>query len=354
MKISYPKILSIAKALPPYSRTTEESMDHIQDWIKDQPERTQKKILRLFKYAEVDRRYSIMDIDEVFQATSLEDKNAQYMEKSVELAEKSLLEALDKAGLKPQDLDIIITTSCTGYMIPSLDAYLINRLQLRQDIMRLPVTEMGCAAGASALIYAQNLLKSQPDKYAAVIAVESPTSNFQHEDFSMENVVSAAIFGDGCACAILGPSEEMKPAIIDTEMFHFYDTIDVLGYRLSNTGFKMVLSPQLPDTISQHFQEVVAPFLQRNGIQLEDIKHFIFHPGGKKIVYAVEEILHAVGKHINETREVLKAYGNISSATVLYVLDQVFDDPHAVGDLGLMLGFGPGFTAQRLLLRWEK
>ena len=353
MNLTYPKILSVAKALPPFSRTTEESLNHIKSWIKDQPERTQKKILRLFKYAEVDRRYSIMDIDEVFRTTSFEEKNNLYMEKSVELAEKALTEALEKAKLRPEDLDIIITTSCTGYMIPSLDAYLINRLKLRQDIMRLPVTEMGCAAGASALIYGQNLLKSQPDKYAAVIAVESPTSNFQQEDFSMENVVSAAIFGDGCACAILGPSEEVKPAIIDTEMFHFYDTINLLGYRLSNTGFKMVLSPQLPEAITEHFQEVIQPFLERNGTHLGDIKHFIFHPGGKKIVQAVENVLHTVGKHINETREVLKDYGNISSATVLYVLDKVFDGQHKEGDLGLMLGFGPGFTAQRLLLRWE-
>ncbi|MEM6628357.1 MAG: 3-oxoacyl-[acyl-carrier-protein] synthase III C-terminal domain-containing protein [Bacteroidota bacterium] len=353
MNLTYPKILSVAKALPSFTRTTEDSLDHIKEWIKDQPERTQKKILRLFKYAEVDRRYSIMDIDEVFQATSFEEKNSLYMQKSVELAEKALKSALKKANLRPEDLDIIITTSCTGYMIPSLDAYLINRLHMRQDIMRLPVTEMGCAAGASALIYGQNLLRHQPDKYAAVIAVESPTSNFQHEDFSMENVVSAAIFGDGCACAILGPSSEVRPAIIDTDMFHFYDTINLLGYRLSNTGFKMVLSPQLPEAIARQFQEVVNPFLDRNGIQLKDIKHFIFHPGGKKIVQAVEGILHALGKHINETREVLKDYGNISSATVLYVLDKVFEDPHETGDLGLMLGFGPGFTAQRLLLRWE-
>ncbi len=353
MNLTHPKILSVAKALPPFSRTTEESLSHIKAWIKDQPERTQKKILRIFKYAEVDRRYSIMDIDEVFRSTSFEEKNSLYMEKSVELAEKALSEALERAQIKPEDLDIIITTSCTGYMIPSLDAYLINRLKLRQDIMRLPVTEMGCAAGASALIYGQNLLKSQPDKYAAVIAVESPTSNFQHEDFSMENVVSAAIFGDGCACAILGPSQEMKPAIIDTEMLHFYDTIDLLGYRLSNSGFKMVLSPQLPEAITEHFQEVVQPFLERNDTHLEDIKHFIFHPGGKKIVQAVESVLHAVGKHIDETREVLKEYGNLSSATVLYVLDKVFDTAHTEGDLGLMLGFGPGFTAQRLLLRWE-
>lgn len=147
-----PKIIATATALPQYTRSLEESWAHIQKWVEPLPERQQKKVLRIFRYANVDRRYAIMDIDEVFHQTSFQEKNDYYKDKMIDLGEEAIRKALDKAGLQAQNLDYIITTSCTGLMIPSVDAYLINRLKMRQDIVRLPVTEMGCAAGTSALI----------------------------------------------------------------------------------------------------------------------------------------------------------------------------------------------------------
>jgi predicted naringenin-chalcone synthase len=346
------KILSAAKQLPPFSRTTEDILPYIEKWLEGQPQRFKDKVLRIFKYAEVDRRYGIMDIDEVFQETSFEEKNDFFIEKSIELSEGALRKALDQAGLLPEDLDIIITVSCTGFMIPSVDAHLINRLRLRQDIIRLPVTEMGCAAGVSGIIYAYRLLQANPGQRAAVIAVESPTSTFQHRDYTMTNMVSAAIFGDGAACAILGPSDKTLPAIRDVDMYHFYDEIDMMGFRLRNTGLQMVLDPHVPDKIEKHFGQILLPFLERNNCTPDDIDHFVFHPGGKKIVKITEELLHAMGKNIDITREVLRNYGNMSSATVLYVLEEYLQKSINTGEKGLMLSFGPGFSAQRVLLEW--
>lgn len=348
-----PKILSVAKALPPFTRSTAEILPWVEQWIAHLPDRQQAKILRIFKYAQVDRRYSIMPEEEVFRKTSFEDKNAYFCEKGTELGQQALELALEKAQLTPQDIDFIITVSCTGFMIPAMDALIINNLQMRQDIVRLPVTEMGCAAGTSALIYANEFLKANPTKRAAIIAVESPTATFQHEDYSMTNMVCAAIFGDGAACAILGPSEEVKPTIKATHMYHFYDALHFMGYNVRNTGFQMVLDPEVPNAIEQHFPAILHPFLETHGLSIADIKHLVFHPGGKKIVKIVEEMFGEFGKNIDDTKEVLRLYGNMSSATVLYVLERFLDKDIPADDLGLMLAFGPGFSAQRVLLEWK-
>lgn len=349
----FPKILTVSIALPPYTRTTEEILPYVAQWIRHLPERQQRKILRIFQYAQVDRRYSIMDIEEVFAPRSFEEKNDFFIEKSIDLAEEALRKALDQAQLRPQDLDFIITTSCTGFMIPSIDAYLINRMSMKQDIVRLPVTEMGCAAGTSALIYAHDFLKAHPNKYAAVIAVESPTSTFQHHNFSMTNIVSAAIFGDGAACAILGPGDTLGPVILDREMYHFYDAIDMMGYKVRNTGFEMVLDVTVPERIQKHFPDIIYSFLEKNHLGLDQLDHLIFHPGGKKILQMVDELFGQMGKNIEDSKAVLSDYGNMSSATVLYVLARFLQKSIPEGEHGLMLSFGPGFSAQRILLRWE-
>lgn len=347
------KITAVSKQLPKYTRETKDIIPYLNIWLSGQEKRFQRKVIKLFENAGVDRRYSIMDAEEVFLNTSFEEKNEIYIREVIKLGEHALLKSLDKAQLKPTDIDYIITVSCTGIMIPSLDAYLINRLKMRQDIVRLPVTEMGCAAGVSGIIYAKNFLKANPNKRAAVIAVESPTATFQLNDYSMANIVSAAIFGDGAASVILSSYEEDEgPEILDEAMYHFYDAETMMGFKLVNTGLQMVLDKAVPETISNHFPQILHPFLQRNQMRIDDVDHLIFHPGGKKIVQTVEELFGSLGKNIDDTKEVLKLYGNMSSATVLYVLERFMDRNLPEGDIGLMLSFGPGFSAQRILLKW--
>ena len=347
------KITTVAKQLPKYWRTTEEILPLLDVWLSGHDERFIKKVKKIFEGAAVDKRYSIMDPTEVFTATSFEEKNDIYSREAIILGEQVLEKALNKAAWDPKTLDYIITVSCTGIMIPSLDAYLINKMKLRQDIVRLPVTEMGCAAGISGIIYAKNFLKANPGKRAAVIAVESPTATFQLNDFSMPNIISAAIFGDGAACCLLSSYEEDNgPEIIDEQMYHFYDAEHMMGFKLTNSGLQMVLDIEVPDTIASHFGDIIHPFLQKNNLQIKDLDHMIFHPGGKKIVTTVESLFSGLGKNIDDTKEVLKQYGNMSSATVLYVLDRIMDNNPKSGEKGLMLSFGPGFSAQRVLLQW--
>ena len=347
------KICSVAKALPEYYKPTEEILPFVSQWMAGQESRFQRKVLKIFENAGVDRRYSIMDPVEVFTATSFQEKNDIYIREVKKLGKKVLVNALEKANWQADTIDYIITVSCTGIMIPSLDAYLINDLQLRQDVIRLPVTEMGCAAGISGMIYARNFLKANSGKRAAVIAVEAPTATFQLNDFSMVNIVSAAIFGDGAACVLLSSEEDAPgPKILGEGMYHFYDNTHMMGFNLTNTGLQMILDKSVPETISSHFPNIINPFLAKYNKEIADVNHLVFHPGGKKIVSTVEELFGNLGKNIEDTKEVLRAFGNMSSATVLYVLERFMDKHPEKGELGLMLSFGPGFSAQRVLLEW--
>jgi predicted naringenin-chalcone synthase len=347
------KIKTVAIQLPKHSRKTEEIIPFLDTWLVNHEERFVKKVKKIFEGAAVDERYSIMDPIEVFTNSSFENKNDIYIREMIDLGEKVLVKALEKASWEPQLLDYIITVSCTGIMIPSLDAYLINKLNLKQDIVRLPVTEMGCVGGVSAIIYAKNFLKANPGKRAAIIAFESPTATFQIDDFSMANIVSAAIFGDGVACALLSSDEiDNGPEIIAEKMYHFYNNEHMMGFKLTNSGLQMILDIEVPETIEAHFPNIIYPFLEENNLKIEDINHLIFHPGGKKIIQTVEKLFSDDDKNINETKEVLRLYGNMSSATILYVLERFIEKKPEKGSYGLMLSFGPGFTAQRVLLKF--
>jgi len=347
------KIITVSTQLPKFSRKTEEIIPFIDFWLDGEDERFIRKAKKIFEGAMVDERYSIMSPEQVFSNMSFEERNHLYSQAAIDLGQKVLEKALHQADWQPKDLDYIITVSCTGIMIPSLDAFLINKLGLKQDIVRLPVTEMGCVGGISGLIYAKNFLKANPNKKAAVIAFESPSATFQWDDHSMANIVSAAIFGDGAACVLLSSFEEdAGPEIVAESMYHFYNQEHMMGFKLVNSGLQMVLDIEVPETIAAHFPHFIHPFLEENQCKMEDLNHLIFHPGGKKIVHTVEEIFLKLGKNINDTKEVLRCFGNMSSATVLFVLKSIMEQEIKAGEKGLMLSFGPGFTAQRILLSW--
>ena len=347
------RIAGVSKALPAHSRTTKEIIPYVRQWLEGQEDRFIRKVIKVFEGAGVDKRYGIMDIEEVFTATSFEDKNKLYMQAAKELGAQSLADALEEKSWDRESIDLVITVSCTGIMIPSLDAYLINELNLRQDVLRLPVTEMGCAAGVSGIIYATHYLKAHPGKRVAVVAVECPTATFQHGDYQMANMVSAALFGDGAACVLMSSREEDQgPSVVGSGMYHFYEATHLMGFDLTNTGLQMILDPEVPEMIEKHFMDLLLPFLKEQGSDLEKVNHLVFHPGGRKIVQTVEDLFGEMGKNIEDTREVLRLYGNMSSVTVLYVLERFLAKNITTGDQGLLLSFGPGFSAQRVLIEW--
>jgi alkylresorcinol/alkylpyrone synthase len=352
-----PKILSIATLIPPYSASQEQMIKQALEWVGDFDRAFQSKVERIFRQSDVDQRYTVLPLHEIFKPMSLEEKNDIYRAHIVDYAAQVLQQALANANLQVSEVDCLITTSCTGHMSPSLDAFLINRLGMRADVQRLPVMEMGCIGAAVGLIYAENYLRAYPGRKVALISAELTSITFQREDFSWANIVSTAIFGDGIACAILGDSIENRPGIVCSRMHHFPETTNLLGFNLCNTGFKMVLDPQLPTVIRTHFHTFMEPLLVEAGWEIGEIEHYIVHPGGKKILHNLDILLRKTAltdkkTYLEDSRTVLREMGNMSSATLLFILKRFLDKPIPAGEKALLLGFGPGLTASSLLLEW--
>jgi alkylresorcinol/alkylpyrone synthase len=352
----HPVLLSVAKALPPHSRATSELLPLVELWLHAQPERFREKVVRLFQYSGVERRYSIFSEAEVFRDLGFAERNCIYAERLLPLAEAAVVQAAEQARTTLREFDAIVTTSCTGITIPGLDAALINRLKLNQEILRLPVFQMGCAGGVAGLTYAEQLVRSGTCRRVLLLAMESPVATLQVNDFSMTNMVSAAIFGDGVAACVVGadnPLAKPRPYLVDSSMYHFPESTHLMGFDLVESGLQMVLAPDVPAAIVNQLPSLVLPFLQRHELAPQDVDQFLFHPGGRKILQSVDEWLAPFGKGVPLSYEVLRDYGNMSSATILYILERAIEEQHAPGHTGLVLSFGPGFTAQRALLRWD-
>lgn len=349
------RIIHMETLKPDHVYTTDEIVAAADKyWLSKVDDNTRRKSLKIFNGAKIERRCAVVELETVFSDISFEEKNNIYKREMIAYGKRLLKSAIENSGIDPKEIDYIITTSCTGFMIPSVDAYLVNELGLRGDVVRLPVTEMGCAGGTSALIYADNFLKANPNKTAVVLTMEIPSVTFQLQDFDMANLVSTAIFSDGFACGVLKGGEGQGVHIIDTDMYHFFKGEYLMGFELVNTGLKIVLDKAVPKEIEGNFEKIFLPFLERNGLKIEDIDNYMFHPGGKKIINMVEAYIADYGKDISESKWVLNNHGNMSSATIMYIFDKVNRERNIKkGEKGYMLAFGPGFMAQSILLEWR-
>lgn len=343
-------IISVHSELPANRYTADEIEGAFMRWLSDQPKDVKLRGRRVLRNAGVQHRHSFLTLDEIFTPASLTESTRRYRQAMVEHGTAALRTGLERAGIAPQDLDILITTSCTGYMIPSVDAHMADTLGLRPDLVRLPVTEMGCAAGASALVYASMMLKARPGATAAVVNIEFPTNTMQHDDFSMDNIVGTALFSDGIGCTVLRSGGPAGLATVrDFAMHQVPGTTGILGYQLTDSGLLMNLDVSLPGVIGQHFDAATAGMLGRNGLTLRDIEHFVIHPGGIKILDQIQSILDGHGGDVNRSRDIMSRYGNMSSATVIFILESLLNSRPTPGDT-LLMSFGPGFGAHQLLL----
>lgn len=324
------------------------------DWLKDRPEVDQAKARRILKNSGVHTRRSCLTLDEVFTPCSLTESSMRYRHHAKRLGIALLDDTLQQAGVRAKDIDVLVTTSCTGYMIPSVDAYMAERLGCRPDVLRLPVTEMGCAAGASAMMYASEMLRGRSEGLAAIVNIELPTNTMQHADFSMDNIVSSALFADGLACTLLRKGAGPGIARIQSWTTHQVpETLELLGYNLTSGGFLMNLHPTLPDVIGQNFEKATHALLGPQGLTLSDVRHFVIHPGGVKILDRIEPILARYGGSTNLSRDTMRDCGNMSSATVMVILERLLASNPEPGKV-LLMSFGPGFGAHMLLLEVGK
>lgn len=308
-----------------------------------------EQALGLFGNAGVQERYLVRNVHEILDNDDLGWRNQVYQKESIRLCERLFADLLQESKLEATDIDLIITTSCTGFMIPAVDAYLINHFGMRPDVKRLPVTELGCAAGAMALARAHDYLCAYPTHKVAVLAVELPSLTYRTKDFRVANLVSAALFGDGAAGVLLG-GEPGPVEIRATQSHFFYDTLDMMGFDLSASGFKIILDKQIAPLVEAHFREPLEAFLRLHQLGVRDIQNWVFHPGGRRILDNLRDILDLQEIDVSASRQVLREVGNLSSASVLWVLAEHLKEPRT--GPGLMAAFGPGFNAEMLLLNF--
>jgi alkylresorcinol/alkylpyrone synthase len=351
-----PAILSTVTAVPAFSASQGDVKARLRE-VFDLPARRLDATMELFDHAGVERRYSVEPIDRLGVPRPLGDIQERYREHAFGLGRKVAREALARAGVAAADIDLIVTTSCTGIMIPSLDAYLVDDLGLRSDVRRLPITELGCAGGAAALSRARDFLVGFPSARALVIAVELPSLSMQRADLTPANLVATALFGDGAAAAVLVGGDVADGggvSILETLSHIWPRSTYALGFDLRDDGFHSVLSKDVPALLKSEIKALVRTLAARRGLAREQLSSFVLHPGGRKILGFVEEELGLSRADTQPSWDVLRDYGNQSSASVLFVLQEWLTRRRPpAGSHGVLAAFGPGLTSEMLLLGWN-
>ncbi len=351
-----PRILSVRSALPDNRLRQAEITDAFATRGRLGP--AERVLLeRLHGAAEVDTRHTALPIEQYAELRGAEAVNDRYIPEALLLGERALRRALDAANLSPADLDLLIVTSVTGVAVPSLDARLIPLLGLRPDIRRLPIFGLGCVAGAAALGRLHDYLLGWPGQTAALLAVELCTLNWVTSAITSADMVAAGLFGDGAVALIarggLVGDAAPGPALIASRSEVYPDSGDALGWRLGTDCFRIVLTTELPDVVERGLADSVTAFLGEHDLTIDDIASWICHPGGPKVIDAVQRALKLPASAVAASRRSLAEVGNMSSASVLHILEMISDTERPPpGSFGLMIGLGPGVSAELVLLRW--
>ena len=352
VETSHPTIAATATALPPYT-ITRDDVKYYMGRVFDIPERRVEAMMSIVDNAQVHKRYSIFPIDYTIEPRALSQTNNEYIEHAVKLGREAAEKCLERAGVKADEIDLIITVSCTGFMIPSLDAHLINLMGFRSNVRRMPFTELGCAAGAMALGRAADFLKAQPGAKVLVISVELPSLTFQRKDISQANLISSILFGDGAAAVLVSGEQTRGPKILVSETYTFPDSLGAMGFDLRDSGFHILLAKDVPEMIGGKIGGLVRSFLERHGRKREEIKGWILHPGGARLLGNIEAELGLCKCDTQPSWDILANFGNLSSATILFILQEWLEKrPLQAGEYAMAAAFGPGFSAEFLLLQW--
>lgn len=312
-------------------------------------------IERMLNRVGVDGRYLALPIERYYKLNEFGVTNDAWIEVACDLGEQALGRALARAGVQTSDLDAIYFVSVTGIASPSIDARLVNRMKLPARIKRVPIFGLGCVAGAAGISRAADYVRGFPNHAAALVSVELCSLTWQRKDTSLANIISTGLFGDGAAAVVLTGSERASqgPKILATRSSFYNDTEDVMGWAVSERGFQIVLSPTVPDVVHQHLAQDVDAFLGEHGLSRSDIGSWIMHTGGPKILNATTEALGLPKDALEASWACLKKVGNLSSASVLLVLDEfMYRRRPAAGTYSILAAMGPGFCAELVLLQW--
>lgn len=305
-------------------------------------------------------RHTALPLSRYKQLSGFTEANEAYLEVALDLAERALLTALDEAKVKPSEVDIVFSTTVTGLAVPTLEARLATRVGLREDVKRVPLFGLGCVAGAAGVARMHDYLRAFPDQVAALLAVELCSLTIQRQDNSVANLVATSLFGDGAGAVIAkgasraseDPREPIGPRVLATRSRIYPDTEEVMGWKIGSDGFRIVLSADVATVAEKYLGEDVRRFLADHGLTPQDVSTWVCHPGGPRVIEAVENVLDLPDDALDHTRNSLRNNGNLSSVSVLDVLRANLADPPPAGLVGLMIAMGPAFCSELVLLAW--
>ena len=366
------RILGIFSVPLPYRIRQVEMRDALLRWLpEDLPER--EKLLEACDHTGIESRGALAPLAEVFERASFTERNRRYGAAMVEFGTAAVARALSVGGCPPARFHSFIKVSCTGVTIPPADVRIMAALDFLPSLRRLPVTEMGCVGGAFALSRGAEVVEAHPAlgtvrgqladaDLALILAAEFTSLNFQLEDLSPANAVASLIFGDAVVAAVLGPDGARdrgepargawrSPRVVASRSHVVPETSEVLGFDLRSSGFHIVLGREVPFLIRDLLRGLVSDFLRDLGWALQEVEHWAIHPGGEKVVRVLLETLGLPDRKGEASREILRQWGNASSAAVLLVLERLSHEA-GEGERGLVVGFGPGFSVELVAVQW--
>lgn len=338
-----PKILAVGTATPEERFTQAELLP----WTGYTDSRRQG----FFLNSEITHRYLFLDRKTFVPDETVDELNARFERGSVELGCRAILACLAQRGITPQEIDFLVTTTCTGRLCPSLDTRFIRALQMRHDVQRVHVGDTGCASGVVALQQAYNYIKAHPTALALVVAAEICSATY-YLDGTLETAVANAIFSDGAA-AVLVAGAGAGVAMIEKRTLLRSEYLDLMGFTYPEGRPRILLSKEIRNIAARMLGELSEAMLTHNGLKQADVRFWVLHSAGRRVIEKAQDALGLSNRHLRFSRWVLRNFGNMSSATVLFVLDAVLrsDEPRP-GDWGILAALGPGFAAEGILLRW--
>lgn len=351
-------IAAVAPALPPHRYAQAEVTEALAHLVAPDGERD-GLMRRLHASAGVRHRHLAIPLDSYADLETFGQANDIFIEVGVDLGERAVRDALEAAGLDTEDVDVVLATSVTGVAAPSLDARLVGRLGLRPDVKRIPVFGLGCVAGAAGIARLHDYLVGHPDDVAVLLSVELCSLTVQRNDTSTANLVASGLFGDGAAAVVLVGERRAAamgltgPQVVTTRSRFYPDTERVMGWDVGGSGFKIVLAASVADVVSEYLADDMKGFLADADLSVPEIARWVAHPGGPKVLDAVQASLGLDDDALAHAWSSLAEVGNLSSSSVLHVLAATLADaPPAPGSPGVLMAMGPGFCAEIVLLRW--
>ena len=348
------RIAAVGSAFPPHYADQETLIAALRDaWTARY--HNVARIEDLHRHVLVGGRHLALPLESYARLTGFAEANDAWIRVGTDVGAAAIEDALARANLGVHEVDALWCTSVTGLAAPSLDARLINRLGFRPDLKRVPIFGLGCVAGAAGVARAADYLQGHPGDVAMLVSVELCSLTLQRDDLSIPNLIATGLFGDGGAAVVLTGAERggSGPVVVATRSVFYPGTEDVMGWRVGANGFQVVLSAEVPEMVRKHLRRDVDAFLADQHLDYDDIAAWVAHPGGPKVLQAMEETFPMKAGALDLTWQSLREVGNLSSTSVLLVLKETL--AHAApppGGYGLMTAMGPGFCSELVLLRW--